>query len=149
MLDKTMSCAVATACLKKVCKCGFKISSRATIVGEDNELREKDIPENFSNAIKLLVRKYIADFVNAKTHLDQNSVVTHVLHQLVDKMGGKHIKQCPTTKKRYIMNHEMYCKKIYNAIHYHICNEKIRHSDACLMKKLAMGSAVKSSIKKV
>ena len=30
-LDKTMSCAVATACLKKVCKCGFKIPSRAVI----------------------------------------------------------------------------------------------------------------------
>ena len=89
---------LATACLKKVCKCRFKIPSRAAIVGEDNELREKDIPENFSNAIKLLVCKHIADFLNAKTHLDQYSVVTHVLHQLVDKMGGKLIKQCLTTK---------------------------------------------------
>ena len=123
-LDKTMSCAVATACLKKVCKCGFKIPSRAANVGEDNELREKDIPENFSNAIKLLVRKHIADFLNNKTHLDQYSVVTHVLHQLVDKMGGKLIKQCPTTKKWYIVNREMYSKKISNAICYHICHEK-------------------------
>ena len=113
MLDKTMSSAVATTCLKKVCKCRFKIPSRAAIVGEDNELRETDIPENFSNAIKLLVRKCIADFVNSKAHSDQYSVVTHVLHQLVDKMGGKLIKQCPTTKKWYIMNCEMYCKKIY------------------------------------
>ena len=165
---------VATACYKSPGNCRMKIPSPPALIHGDVVFKKEDEYSCHSKVLwddlknvsendiisaqgdkynkhpgniqyNALICKTIADFVRAKTGVDRSAVVRHMLHQLVDKMGAKFIKQCPVTKKWYIMDRKMCHQKIYLALHGRITYQK-RKALGCVMKKLAMGSMVKSTV---